>query len=204
MQNIANKQRSYYLKVIIYLILTFGIGYLPPFGAVTPMGMKVLGVFIGTVFGWMALGFIWPSLFAMAALGIIGYKGVNAVIMEGLGFNTLSAFILSFVLAAALAKTNAPELIANVMMKRKSFAGHPYLNHGADSAEYGSFIPAEWGICGAVYDVDSDNHPGRICRVQKRRWFYFIYDTGDFGHFHSQRTDFSLQRNGDPLYGALH
>jgi len=130
MKNESNVNTRYYLKVVIYVLLTFGIGYLPPFGSVTEMGMKVLGVFIGTVFGWMALGFIWPSLFSMVALGIIGYASVNTIIIQGLGFNTLPAFILSFVLAEALAKTTTPELIANVLLKRKRLAGHPYVIMG--------------------------------------------------------------------------
>lgn len=46
------------IKFAIMLILTFGIGFLPPFGDVTPLGMKVLGVFVGTIFGWIFIDFI--------------------------------------------------------------------------------------------------------------------------------------------------
>ena len=46
-------KRSYmsYIHTIIMFILMFGIGMLPTFGQVTPLGMKILGVFVGTLYG---------------------------------------------------------------------------------------------------------------------------------------------------------
>ncbi len=34
------------LHIVIFFLLTFGIGFLPPVG-ITPMGMNILGVFLG-------------------------------------------------------------------------------------------------------------------------------------------------------------
>ena len=54
-QDTKKKNMILWIKVAIMLCfmlcLMFGIGYLPPFGNVTPMGMKVLGAFVGTLFG---------------------------------------------------------------------------------------------------------------------------------------------------------
>lgn len=45
----TNKNKVYYINVVIYLVILFGIGLIPPFGAITELGMKVLGVFIATI-----------------------------------------------------------------------------------------------------------------------------------------------------------
>lgn len=41
------KNTMYYVHVAIFLIITFGVGFLPPFAHITPVGMKVLGIFLG-------------------------------------------------------------------------------------------------------------------------------------------------------------
>ena len=60
------------VNIIITLALMFGFGYLPPVAGITPIGMKLLGVFLGVVYGYTACGVIWPSLMGMMAYGITG------------------------------------------------------------------------------------------------------------------------------------
>lgn len=55
----SNVNLKYYIKLAVYLLITFGIGYLPPFGAITPFGMKILGVFVGTIYGWIVFEKVW-------------------------------------------------------------------------------------------------------------------------------------------------
>ena len=59
-----------WLKVVIMLAIMLIIGNLQPFGQITPMGMKVLGVLCGTIFAWIAIDVLWPSLFGFIALGM--------------------------------------------------------------------------------------------------------------------------------------
>ena len=73
-----NKNTAYYIHCIIFVLLTIGIGFLPPFGQITTMGMKVLGVFVGVIYGWIFIGFIWPSFFGMIVLGLTGYSNITA------------------------------------------------------------------------------------------------------------------------------
>mgnify|MGYP000962818424 CR=1 FL=1 len=52
--------RTNLIHCIIMVALTFGIGFIPPIGGdITVMGMKILGVFIGVLYGWTFLGFFW-------------------------------------------------------------------------------------------------------------------------------------------------
>jgi len=50
----AGYSPAYIINVIITLALMFGFGFLPPIGGITPIGMKVLGCFLGLVYAYSA------------------------------------------------------------------------------------------------------------------------------------------------------
>ncbi len=50
---VNKKKRNEYIHIAIMLVITFGVGFLPPFGQITEIGMKVLGCFLGIVYGWI-------------------------------------------------------------------------------------------------------------------------------------------------------
>ncbi len=54
--------RRSYIHVVIMFSLMLGVGFLPPFAQVTPLGMKVLGVFLGLVYGWCFIDLLWTSV----------------------------------------------------------------------------------------------------------------------------------------------
>ena len=66
------KNTWWYINSILVILLTIGIGYLPPFGQITPLGMKVLGVFIGVLYGWCTVSMLWPSVWGIVALVVVG------------------------------------------------------------------------------------------------------------------------------------
>lgn len=63
----------YYIHIVVFILITFGFGYLPPFAQISEVGMRVLGAFLGAVYGWLFIALDWPSLIALLALGISGY-----------------------------------------------------------------------------------------------------------------------------------
>ena len=44
------KNTAYYVKSLIGIVLMFGVGFLPPIPGVTPLGMNVLGIFVGMIY----------------------------------------------------------------------------------------------------------------------------------------------------------
>lgn len=65
MSDATTKKKSdllYWINVAITVILMFGIGYLEPWGSLEQIGMKVLAIFIGLLYGWTTLGFVFPSM----------------------------------------------------------------------------------------------------------------------------------------------
>lgn len=70
----------YVVNSIISLIIMFGFGYLEPFGAITPNGMRILGIFLSLIYGWTTVGTLWPSMIGILAMGFTEGVTVNTAI----------------------------------------------------------------------------------------------------------------------------
>lgn len=122
-----NKNTAYYINCLIFVLLTFGIGFLPPVGQITPLGMKVLGVFIGVIWGWIFLGFVWPSLFGMIALGFTGYDSVLNIFSSAFGNNVVLQCFFVFVYVSILDICGLTSYIAKWCVSRKICVGRPWV-----------------------------------------------------------------------------
>lgn len=63
---------SKWINTSITILLMVGVGFLPPIGTITPYGMKVVGIFLGAVYGWSTVSIAWPSFLAMVLLAFSG------------------------------------------------------------------------------------------------------------------------------------
>ena len=57
-----------YINILVTALLMFGFGFLPPFATLTPVGMRLLGIFLGVIYGYSTCEIVWPSLRAMVAI----------------------------------------------------------------------------------------------------------------------------------------
>ena len=89
----------YAIHSIIMIALTFGIGLLDPpsVGNITELGMDVLGVFLGALYGWIFIGFVWPSFFAMLVLGMTEYGTITQIFSAGFGDSSVVMIFFMFV-----------------------------------------------------------------------------------------------------------
>lgn len=62
----------YLVHTAVCLIIMFGFGQLPPFEPLTPLGMNLIGIFLGVLYGWIFIEIVWPSLLGLLALMLIG------------------------------------------------------------------------------------------------------------------------------------
>lgn len=79
-----NRNVKYYINSAVCLIIMFGFGYLPPIDPITVLGMQILGIFLGMVYGWIFVGIAWPSLAGLIALMQTGYMTAGEVIKSSL------------------------------------------------------------------------------------------------------------------------
>lgn len=133
MSGSANIQQSknarYYIIVAICVIIMFIGKYIPPFAPeITPVGMGVLGVFVGVVVLWSTVGgAIWPSILAIIALAFTGYTDVNGSISSSMGSFMVFNMICISAMTSALSATGADVKIAKWLITRKAWQGKPIL-----------------------------------------------------------------------------
>lgn len=86
-----------YIHLGISLFLMYGFGFLPTFSTVTPVGMKVLGVFLGVVYGYTFCDLNTISLAAMVAYGLTGYLPMGQALTSMFGNSTMfQSFVANF------------------------------------------------------------------------------------------------------------
>ena len=118
---------AYVINSVITLLLMFGFGYLPSFGGITPIGIEVLGVFLGLVYGYSSCDIIWPSLMAILAFGTCGYTDMSSAITSMMGHNVVFQSIVGFISAGALNYYGFGKWFVRKTLSMKIFRGRPML-----------------------------------------------------------------------------
>lgn len=124
----AEKSRSgvFYGKLALVLILMVGIGFLPTFGAITPYGMKILGIFIGCVVGWgFGYQFI-TSVFALILLSFQGENTIDIVLNGAFGNGSLTMVLFALLFCFGIERTGLMTYVANWILSRKFASKGPW------------------------------------------------------------------------------
>ena len=115
-----------YVHVAVIFLFMSGFQYLPPIGGITPYGMKILGVFIGVVYGWSTMDMIWPSLLGLCALSLYTGKGAIAVFQMGFGDRITLVLFFLLLFGELINKVGLSKWIADWCISRKCVQGKPY------------------------------------------------------------------------------
>ena len=59
-----------YIHYAVVFFFAFFFRFIPPFGAVTPYGMGIIGSFLAVIYGWSTIDMFGPSLIAL--IGAVG------------------------------------------------------------------------------------------------------------------------------------
>ena len=124
------KERKKYtatINTLITLVLMFGFGLIPPFAELTPVGMRVLGVFVGVIYGYSTCGVIWPSFFAIIAFGLSGYTTMGGAITTMMGNNTVFQSIVCLLTAGSLTYYGFGKWLTRWSLSKNIFKGKPIL-----------------------------------------------------------------------------
>lgn len=117
---------SYWIHSAVYLFLTFGMGYIPT-ESISSLGMSIVGIFIGMLYGWTFIGFIWPSMMSIFALGVCGYFDTPQLAFSNAFSNQLVIFmLLILVFTAYFERSGINKKIAAWFLSRPSVQGRPW------------------------------------------------------------------------------
>ena len=118
-----------HISTIVALFFMFIFGYIcPTWSTVTPVGLKVLGAFVG----WLILviagkGMVIASCLSFFALAMSGYQTPAELFAGGFGTANTLQFVYAFLLTAAFNRSGAGEVIVRWTLSRRFLNGHPYL-----------------------------------------------------------------------------
>ncbi len=103
----------------------FGFRFLEPFGPITPVGMQVLGVFIGVIYLWSFVSVLWPSLLGMIALGLTEYGSMKDVFLKSFGDPITILILFAMILFGAIQHAGITKYISRWFLTRKMINGRP-------------------------------------------------------------------------------
>lgn len=121
----GGKDLGYYIASAIGILIIFGFGHLPPIDPITPIGMKVLGIFIGMIFLWSFVSILWPSLLGIVALMISGYAPPPQIIRMSFGDTVPTLVLFAMVLFGAIQHAGVTRYISRWFLTRKVINGKP-------------------------------------------------------------------------------
>ncbi len=108
----------------VIILLAFVL--LPPVGALTPLGMKVFGIFLFTTIWWAALGIGFPSFVSLVLIALLGVMTPTEVFAASWG-NWLILFLIgSFGLSEGLRASGFSRRFALWFITLPFVAGHPW------------------------------------------------------------------------------
>lgn len=121
----TKKNLIFYLHVFIGLLLMFGFRLLPPFDPITPIGMSVLGIFLGMIYLWTVADTVWPSLLGLVALEITGCASIAEIYVGGFGDKIAVLLLFSMMFFGIIQDANIPNYMGQWFLKLKISHGRP-------------------------------------------------------------------------------
>lgn len=117
-----------YVNPIIAIVLMLLGFIIPPPAPITEMGIAVVFIFIGMIWGWSTCGMLWPSLLGVIMLGFTGYAATpEAALGLMLTNTTFIASLVGFILFAYINETNLLDVVSTWLVSRKFAAGKPWV-----------------------------------------------------------------------------
>ncbi len=112
----------HYLVVVAFCFL---FRFIPGFAGITPLGMGILGTFIGAIYGWMTIGNFWPSIVALMAIGLS--IGMNQMLTAGFANLVFFGLVFCIPLINACSETGAFNWIIDKVLTSKTLQGKGWL-----------------------------------------------------------------------------
>lgn len=116
-----------YVHIAVMLVVMIGFRFIPPVGSITPIGMKILGVFLAVLYGWTTCGMIWPSMLGMIGVALSGIVSMKEFATMSFGNETIVFIMFIFVFTGVIDEVGLINYIANKMISFKFLNGRPWL-----------------------------------------------------------------------------
>lgn len=126
MDGTKNNTMQYINSAIAVAIMLF-FRFIPAPAPIEPMGMNILGIFIGAIYAWCTVSLIWPSILALTLLGLSGYCTVQQAYATAAGNNTVLLALLMMIFTSIIGESGLTDWLSNWMITRKIAVGRPWV-----------------------------------------------------------------------------
>ena len=125
---VEKTKKSTIIHSIIGLAIMIGFRFLPlNLPEITPVGMQVVGIFIGTLYLWTFVDPAWASLMAIAMIGFSDYATMSAVITSAFGAPVTQQVFFLMILSGSLVYYKITLYIGRFFLTRKFTNGKPWV-----------------------------------------------------------------------------
>jgi len=122
----TNRGVGFYIHLAIGVFLMFGFGHIfSPVYPLTEVGMQIVGVFIGVIWLWCFVGFLWPSLLALVAFGLTDFGSFPQILTMSFGHHVPILLLFSMILFGSPQHVGATRYITRWFLTRKIFNNRP-------------------------------------------------------------------------------
>lgn len=118
---------SYWIRVAIWIALSVMGWFLPAGEIITAYGMKVVGIFVGLMFGWICLDLIYPSLLAVILMAFAGGTPVANGFYAGFAYEIVVIIFILCTFIQYIEHTGLDKILADWFINLKIMNGRPWL-----------------------------------------------------------------------------
>lgn len=122
------RERAFLIHSLIGVGIMIFFRFLPlSLPEITPVGMEVMGIFIGTLYLWSFVDPLWGSLISIAMLGLSNYLPMAGLLQEAFGAPVLGQVFFLLIMAGALVYYKVTLYIGRFFLTRRFTNGKPWL-----------------------------------------------------------------------------
>ncbi len=124
---VKKKNMMYYINSIVTLVIIFCFGQLPAVAPLTPLGMNLIGIFLGLLYGWIFVDIVWPSMAGLLALMLVGGMAPKVVLNSSFGDPIVVMMFFIFIFCAVIDQYGLSRFISLWFITRKFVQGKPWV-----------------------------------------------------------------------------
>lgn len=118
---------GYWLKIAIWIALSILGWFLPTIEPITEFGMKIVGIFIGLMFGWICLDLVYPSFLSVILIAFASGEAAKTFFYAGFSSDIVVTIILLTTFCAYANKVGLDSVIAQYFLRLKFAQGRPWV-----------------------------------------------------------------------------